>query len=117
MSKLKLTLIQNPYQLWNKLQLLAVYSSNLNNNYKALVCRRNIFTSQANYSSFWEKEKRDGYTKEIKVSQKKLILDGLKELRNEISLWKDEVKLKLENDPIMTYRPGKNSNLINMYAE
>lgn len=66
---------------------------------------RRIHTSSVQ-KTFWEREKKSGYSKEIDVSQKKLILDGLKELRHEIFLWKDEVKEKLESDPIMTFRPG-----------
>lgn len=38
---------------------------------------------------------------------KQMILDGFKELRNEISLWKDEMQEKFESDPIMIARPGE----------
>lgn len=56
---------------------------------------------------FWERDKKGGYNAELKVSQKTLILDGLKQLKKEISLWKDEVKEKLESDPLLAFRPGE----------
>lgn len=78
---------------------------------------RKIHTSPV-HETFWEREKKSGYSKEIDVSQKKLILDGFKELRQEISLWKDEVKEKLESDPIMVFRPGSFLLIIiNIYFE
>jgi hypothetical protein len=36
-----------------------------------------------------------------------LIREGLKELKGEIKLWKDEVKDHLKDDPILAYRPGE----------
>lgn len=57
---------------------------------------------------FWEKHRKGGYNRHLKrMTRKELILDGLKQLKKEIVLWKEEVKEKLEMDPILLYRPGK----------
>lgn len=64
-----------------------------------------IHTSAVN-ATFWEREKRAGYTKNPRVT-KQMILDGLKELRNEIKIWSAEVKEKFETDPLMAFRPGE----------
>lgn len=58
---------------------------------------------------FWEPDKKGGYDKfsAKKVKQKKLILDGLKELKHEILLWKEEVKEHLTSDPVLVFRPGE----------
>ncbi|GAB0094189.1 Complex I intermediate-associated protein 30, mitochondrial [Sergentomyia squamirostris] len=57
---------------------------------------------------FWERDRKGGYnsTRE-EMSRKKMVLEGLKELKSEIALWKREVKEKLANDPILLYRPGE----------
>lgn len=58
-------------------------------------------------SLFWEPDRKGGYNKNFKrVSRKQLILEGLKDLKQEIVLWKEEVKEKLESDPILVFRPG-----------
>lgn len=36
-----------------------------------------------------------------------MIIDGLKELKQEIRNWKDEIEEKLETDPILVYRPNE----------
>lgn len=36
-----------------------------------------------------------------------MILEGLKDLKDEIIMWKEEVKEKLETDPILIYRPNE----------
>lgn len=41
-----------------------------------------------------------------KLNRKELIQEGLKELREELSKWKGEVKEKFEDDPIIV-RPGE----------
>lgn len=59
-------------------------------------------------STFWEREKKSGYkTKLPEPSKKQLIIDGLRELKDEIKLWRQEVKEKLESDPILVFRPGE----------
>lgn len=75
--------------------------------YKLPQINRKTFHTTSCTGTFWESGKRSGYTSEPNVSQKQLILDGLKQLREEISLWRDEVKEKLESDPIMVVRPGE----------
>lgn len=48
-----------------------------------------------------------GYKKNLeKVTTKQHIVDGLKQLKKEVVLWKEEWKEKLKNDPIVVYRPG-----------
>lgn len=57
---------------------------------------------------FWEPDRMGGYNKNSKrVSRKQLILEGLQDLKQEIVLWKDEIKEKLESDPVLVYRPGE----------
>ncbi|CAO1441096.1 unnamed protein product [Diamesa hyperborea] len=36
-----------------------------------------------------------------------MIIDGLQELKQEIALWKEEIKEKFESDPILVFRPGE----------
>lgn len=57
--------------------------------------------------TFWEKEKKSGYSSPVFPSKKELIVDGFKELKSEIALWKEEVAEKLRMDPIVVYRPGE----------
>ncbi|XP_050729350.1 complex I intermediate-associated protein 30, mitochondrial-like isoform X1 [Eriocheir sinensis] len=54
---------------------------------------------------FWEKDPKGGYGKEIKKSHKELIRDGLKELRQEMSKWQEEMNDKFDMDPIFVL-PG-----------
>lgn len=57
---------------------------------------------------FWERDRKGGYNRSLKkVSQKQMILEGLKDLKHEINMWKEEVKEKLESDPILVFRPGE----------
>lgn len=58
-------------------------------------------------ATFWEREKKSGYGKKYPIISKTLVLEGLKELKSEIKMWKDEMQEKLEGDPIMVYRPGE----------
>lgn len=54
---------------------------------------------------FWERDPKGGYGSKKKHNNKELIREGLKELRQELSKWKDEVREKFECDPILV-RPG-----------
>jgi NADH dehydrogenase [ubiquinone] 1 alpha subcomplex assembly factor 1 len=57
---------------------------------------RSIHTTTVN-KTFWEREKKSGYAKKLPViPTKAMILEGFKELKNEIQLWKEEVKEKFE---------------------
>lgn len=67
---------------------------------------RAIHTTPVN-TTFYEKEKKSGYGKKYPMFSKQMILDGFKELKNEISLWKDEMQEKFESDPLMIARPGE----------
>lgn len=79
-------------------------------------CRHIIFpsTSTAFFHTtsvcrtFWEREKKSGYKTSLpEPSKKQMILDGLKELKSEIHLWKEEMKEKFESDPLLVFRPGE----------
>jgi NADH dehydrogenase [ubiquinone] 1 alpha subcomplex assembly factor 1 len=68
---------------------------------------RSIHTTTVN-STFWEREKKSGYGKKYPaIPTKSMILDGLKELKSEIQMWREEVKEKFESDPILVFRPGE----------
>jgi NADH dehydrogenase [ubiquinone] 1 alpha subcomplex assembly factor 1 len=73
-------------------------------------CFQNVYqtihTTPVN-TTFWEKEKKSGYGKEYPMFSKKMILDGFQQLKEEIKLWKEEVKEKLESDPLIISRPGE----------
>lgn len=56
---------------------------------------------------FWEKDKRGGYETKSRVSKVELVRSGLKELKAEINLWREEVKEHFYADPVFTYRPGQ----------
>lgn len=78
-----------------------IRASNINNAFQR------IHTTAVN-STFWEREKKSGYGKKYSViPTKSMILDGLKELKSEIQLWRDEVQEKFESDPILVFRPGE----------
>jgi len=88
---------------------------NKNNNYGYyLRISNNIFTTVKN-ETFWERDRKSGYQKVHNendpsfksMTQKQLILDGLKELRKEVEMWKIEVHEKLKCDPILVFRPGE----------
>lgn len=69
-------------------------------------------------STFWEKEKKSGYKSKVPLpSRKALIVEGFRELKKEIQLWKDEMKEKLECDPILVYRPGETDVVFNFKNE
>lgn len=36
-----------------------------------------------------------------------MIIEGLKDLKSEIKLWKEEMREKFEDDPILAFRPGE----------
>lgn len=57
-------------------------------------------------ATFWEREKKAGYTTKPKLS-KAMILEGLQELKKEIKVWTEEVKEKFDTDPLMAFRPGE----------
>jgi hypothetical protein len=57
---------------------------------------------------FWEHDHKGRYLQDKpKHATTELIRDGLKELKGEIMLWKDEMKEQFEGDPILAYRRGE----------
>ena len=59
-------------------------------------------------TTFWERDKKGGYNRHLKLpSKKQMILDGFKELKGEIRMWREEMKETLASDPILVFRPGK----------
>ncbi|XP_067630328.1 complex I intermediate-associated protein 30, mitochondrial [Eurosta solidaginis] len=78
---------------------------------------RSIYTT-AIRSAFWEKDKKSGYqTKIAEPSKKELILDGLRELKGEIKLWKEEIKEYFEGDPVLIFRAGETDVVFNFKTE
>lgn len=59
-------------------------------------------------TTFWERDVKSGYgEKGEKLSTTEMIREGLKELKGEIKLWKEEMKETFEFDPVMVFRPGE----------
>lgn len=57
---------------------------------------------------FWEPDRKGGYNKDApRVSRKQLILEGLRDLKQEVRLWREEVTEKLTSDPVLVFRPGE----------
>lgn len=82
--------------------------SSLLNGQNSILQNYQLIHTTPNLQLFWEKHRKGGYNLNVKrVSQKELILSGLKELKKEIVLWKNEIQEKLECDPVVIYRPGK----------
>lgn len=55
----------------------------------------------------WVGDKKDGYKPQKFVSNKQHVLDGFKMLTSEFKCWKEEVKERFLNDPVLLFRPGK----------
>lgn len=57
---------------------------------------------------FWEPDRKAGYNRNTpRVSRKQLILEGLRDLKQEIITWKEEVHEKLRSDPVLVFRRGE----------
>lgn len=88
-------------------KIACLTSSPLNGNISILQ-NSNLIHTTPSLNEFWQRHRKGGYNRHVKrVSQKELILNGLKELKKEIVLWKNEVQEKLECDPVVIFRPGK----------
>lgn len=76
---------------------------------KAVTCSRSsCFIHTTRVSFIWERDHKGGYLRDKpKHATTELIRDGLKELKGEIMLWKDEMKERFEGDPILVYRRGE----------
>ena len=67
-------------------------------------------------TKFWERDIRAEYKKDRKVlPDKKQIIDGFEELRNEVKMWKDEVWDTFTKEPLYLVRPGKPNALFSMF--
>lgn len=65
-------------------------------------------TAQCNCALFWEPDEKGGYKDtRPRPSRIQMIRDGMKELKHEIALWRQEMKEALETDPVYIYRPGE----------
>ncbi|XP_063235588.1 complex I intermediate-associated protein 30, mitochondrial isoform X2 [Bacillus rossius redtenbacheri] len=68
--------------------------------------RRHVHGSEAK-RFIYEADRKGGYGKPIKMSRLKMVREGLKEMKQEIILWTDEVKETFMADPFVVYRPGE----------
>lgn len=68
---------------------------------------RALSTTRSTNGLFYERDPKGGYKSTEKVSRTTLVRQGLKELKGEIALWTQEMKEKLEMDPIFIHRPGE----------
>ena len=68
-------------------------------------------------TKFWERDIRAEYKKDRKVlPDKKQIIDGFEELRNEVKMWKDEVWDTFTKEPLYLVRPGKPKALFGTFC-
>ncbi|XP_045581044.1 complex I intermediate-associated protein 30, mitochondrial [Procambarus clarkii] len=79
------------------------------------VISRSISTAGAQ-KLFWEREPKGGYGRKIKYNHKELIRDGLRDMRSEITKWKEELQEQIENDPIIV-RPGDMDKILVLDSE
>lgn len=69
---------------------------------------RNFQTSSALLNLFYEKDEKGGYKdRRPQPSKIQMIRDGMKELKQEIAMWTEEVKVAFESDPFYIYRAGE----------
>lgn len=54
----------------------------------------------------WVPDKKDGYRTQKEESETSHLIYGIKQLKNEFKLWKEEVKEHLRADPMMFCPPG-----------
>lgn len=80
---------------------------------------RSVVPVRSANTLFWEKDRKGGYDTKSKkkVSYKQQIVDGLKELRQEVALFNQEWKEKLESDPLVVFRPGETDVVFNFETE
>ncbi|XP_059610150.1 complex I intermediate-associated protein 30, mitochondrial [Phlebotomus argentipes] len=69
---------------------------------------RCLHTSPVCRTTFYERDRKSSYNStRPQLSRKERILQGLKELKSEIGVWREEVKEHFRSDPILLYRPGE----------
>lgn len=78
----------------------------LRNNYRLFTSKSSIHTCPVLHT-FWEKDEKGGYNTKQQVPFKDRMRLGLQELKQEISLWAEEMKEDFESDPILVNRPGE----------
>ncbi|CAH0552003.1 unnamed protein product [Brassicogethes aeneus] len=68
----------------------------------------NYLKTSAPLQVFWERTDKGGYRDDRQYPPfKDRMREGLKELKKEIVLWKQEVKDHFEGDPVLIFRPGE----------
>lgn len=89
----------------------------ITNTNKLICCY--LHKTQSLKGLFYEKDPKDGYNSEArkKIPKTQQIREGLKELRQEIELWSNEMKEKFETDPFILYRPGETDIVFNFQNE
>ncbi|XP_058443526.1 complex I intermediate-associated protein 30, mitochondrial [Malaya genurostris] len=63
---------------------------------------------------FWERDRKGGYNADKpKVSPKQLIVDGFRELKHELALFRQEWEERFTSDPMVVFRPGETDIVFN----
>uniref|UniRef100_A0A336N067 CSON010484 protein n=1 Tax=Culicoides sonorensis TaxID=179676 RepID=A0A336N067_CULSO len=72
-------------------------------------CQWKPISTSAINQLFHEKSRKGDFDQRTadKVPKKTHILNGLRELKNEIKMWQEEMKDHLKMDPVLIYRPGE----------
>ncbi|KAK4884021.1 hypothetical protein RN001_000292 [Aquatica leii] len=66
------------------------------------------FKTSCALNLFYERDDKGGYSDNRKYPSKiQMIRDGLKELKQEIALWSEEMKESFESDPCLEFRQGE----------
>ena len=74
-----------------------------------------LLNTTAPLCKFWERDVRAEYRKDRQLlPDKKQIIDGFQELKNEVKLWKDEVWDTFTKEPLYLVRPGKTADCCEM---
>ncbi|XP_055615975.1 complex I intermediate-associated protein 30, mitochondrial [Toxorhynchites rutilus septentrionalis] len=66
---------------------------------------------------FWERDRKGGYDTKPKVSRIRMIVDGMKQLRQEFKLFQQEWKEKIASDALVVFRPGETDVVFNFETE
>lgn len=74
---------------------------------KICTLNKKCFWTTPIMNTFWERDPKGGYNSSQQVPLKEKIRVGIKELKQEIALWKNEIIEDFESDPIMIFRPGE----------
>ncbi|XP_037081705.1 complex I intermediate-associated protein 30, mitochondrial-like isoform X1 [Pollicipes pollicipes] len=67
---------------------------------------------------FWERDIKAEYGRERKtLPDKQMVVDGLKELKHEVGVWKDEFWNKFTKEPLFLVRPGEVDTVFQLNSE